>query len=602
MRRKYLYFKVFDLKDHPQEVLAFSQIEIEQIVGPVTAIDNIFQLTQQPEIKRIIEKDINLQNALTDSLPGRGRHGYLWTGEALPDIFEAISKLAYIKEIYLFQQMLEPEPGFLKEKMGAMPYHEMNIYLWRVYRFWSFGFLLSRALYIAGISRHENDIDEKFRQMLDELSQAPGVLFDRDPSEMIAYNPDQSIVNYSLDPRAGNEQDLRWLQALSNYLTNDTGPALLAPFCSESALAQQALLAGHHVLAFEKNPLYNLFTRANAALLSVPAHTFNTLSVEIHTKIKLIVNTKDQTQTDLFMYSSEGQFLSFWNDERNRLERIGPMAFDIVFLKHVAATRFLIESETLTKDKAVNTLFSAALTIALYRALSRKRQPAFYELFSGALRDIYTHLYLLRKITSLLTPAFGKLEIHNLSPLLEKQDIAIDGSLVLLPDQPVPIVTDKEQILASILNYGVPRHSDAAGAESGEDLAQIHFIEDEIRQKKGFYQKLPKAATDLLTRLELYGQRNRVTEFYRLLKLYHSILELLRDKLPAGARIALVLPPMEVKIEAESQAVPLDSILLGFLESDKKLSFTFQKQISRRIHKSKTGPNKTFTVLLLQKA
>jgi len=602
MRRKYLYFKVFDLKDHPQEVLAFSQIEIEQIVGPVTAIDNIFQLTQQPEIKRIIEKDINLQNALTDSLPGRGRHGYLWSGEVLPDIFEAISKLAYIKEIFLFQQMLEPEPGFLKEKMGSMPYHEMNIYLWRVYRFWTFEFLLSRAQYIAGISRHENDIDEKFRQMVDELSQAPGILFDRDPAEMIAYNPDQSIVNYSLDPRAGNEQDLRWLQALSNHLTNDTGPALLAPFCTESALAQQALLAGHHILAFEKNHLYNLFTRANAALLSVSAQTFNTLSVEIHTKIKLIVNTKDQTQTDLFMYSSEGQFLSFWKDERSRLDRIGPIAFDIVFLKHVAATRFLIESETLTKDAAINTLFSAALAIALYRALSRKRQPAFYELFSGALRDIYTHLYLLRKITSLLAPAFGKLEIHNLSPLLHKPENPIDGSIVLLPDHPVPMISDKEQALASILNYGTPHHPDTTGAEGGEDLAKTHFIEDEIRQKKGFYKKLPKSATDLLTRLELYGQRNRVTEFYRLLKLYHSILELLRDKLPVGARIAMILPPMEVKIETDNQPVPLDAIMLGFLESDKNLSLRFIRQISRRVHKSKAGSNKTFTVLLLQKA
>lgn len=600
MRKKYLYFKIFELRDHPREVLAFSQIEIEQIIGPVTAIDNIFQLSQHPEIKRVIEKDINLQNALTDSLPARGRHGYLWSGESLPDIFEAICKLAYIKEVFLFQQMLEPEPPFLKEKMGNMPYHEMNIYLWRVYRFWTAGFLLSRAIYISGISRHESDIDEKFKQMLDELSQAPGVLYNNDPAEMIAYNSEQTPINFSLDPRGSNHGDRRWLQALCNYISTDPDAAIFAPFCVESDLAQLSILANHNMLGIEKKPLNRLFTEANTVLITVAAEDFYTLSAEIHTKTKLIINTQQQTQTDLFMYSIEGQFLSFWNDERKRLERIGPTAFDMTFLKHVSATRFLIESNTLTKSKEINTLFLSALAITLIRAQNRKRQPAFYELFSSALKDIYIHLYLLQKIKSILPHAFGALELLSEDASQPAHNGAIDGGLVLLPDHPGQTFPANELELNAILNYAIHSGRRIAG-KPPEDLARAHQIEEEIREKSGFYAKLPKVACDLLTRLELYGQKVKVAEFYRLLELHYSVLESMRDKLPRGARVTLVLPPLEIKVETDSQLIPLDTIMIEFLELDKKLSFKYIRQIVKRIHPVNSGINGVYTILLLQK-
>lgn len=595
MRRKYLYFKIFDLTEHPQEVLAFSQIEIEQIVGPVTAIDNIFQLSQQPEIKRIIEKDVDLQNALTDSLPRRGRHGYLWIGEELPNIFHAISSLAYIREIYLFQQMLEPEPSFIKDNLRHMPYHEMNIYLWRVYRFWTVGFLMGRALYIATISKHESDIDEKFKQLQAELLQAPGKLADKDPANMIAYNPEQPGIHWGLDRRTPANRDLRWYQALSNFSANDTAPALFLPFCNESALVQQALLAGHNVRTADGSALDMLFTRANTALLSVPAETFNKLSVEIHSKTKLIINMREHTQADLFMYSIEGQFLSFWNDEKKRLERIGPTAFDIIFLKHIAATRFLIESQTLTRNDNVNTLFSSALAITLIKALNRKKQAAFYEAFAFSLREIYIHLYLLQKIKAFIDPEFGKL-----IPDSDTADPAIDGSVVFLPEHFEPVVPPKDQSLNDILNYPPPP-SVGLHRNNAENLAQIHQVEEDIREKKGFYTKLPKIARDLLTRLELYGQKIRVTEFYRLLAHYHDILELLNQKLPVAARVALIIPPMEIKIETQTQDIDLVGILKGFLDDKQGISFKLLQQISKHVHPLKSNFNKVYKVLLLQK-
>ena len=109
----------------------------------MTPIDNVFQLSKQPEVKRVLEKDINLQNALTDSLPRRGRHGYLWIGDNLPDVMRALSRLSYIKEVFLFQQLLEPEPDFIKQKIKNMTFLEFDINLWRVYKFWTFSYFLN---------------------------------------------------------------------------------------------------------------------------------------------------------------------------------------------------------------------------------------------------------------------------------------------------------------------------------------------------------------------------------------------------------------------------------------------------------------------------
>ncbi len=42
MRRKFLYFKIFDLKDHPKEIEILSNIEISNMIGDIIPIDNLF--------------------------------------------------------------------------------------------------------------------------------------------------------------------------------------------------------------------------------------------------------------------------------------------------------------------------------------------------------------------------------------------------------------------------------------------------------------------------------------------------------------------------------------------------------------------------------
>jgi len=604
MRRKFLYFKLFDLKDHPKEVEILSALEVENLIGGIEPIDNIFQLSMAPEVKRIIEKDLNLQNALTESLPRRGRHGYLWVGEELPDILLALSRLSYVKEIFLFQQMLEPEPEFLKNPHKNITYLEYDINLWRVYKFWTYSYFINRALFISSVCKNESELDDMFRTLREELNILPGKFINKDPADMISFIQETTLKNFNLDQRHATESNIDnlWLNALLNATAGKRG-FLLNSFCRNGFVALEGILYGHNMIAQDINPVDYIMATVNSAIAHINLQEFNRLITEIHSKIKMLMNASAATQTDLFLYSVEGQFLNFWETEKKRIKSLDlPENFDGLD-KYIAATRFLIETKTITRDKNLNHIFNVAL-VNLIALASRKKDPIeFFDNFQLVLRDIYLNLYTISKLNSFYTQNFAEVRVHQQNCLVDAPDDQnISAVLAFLPTKISKNGFEKDRTTISLLNlHGAMEkleHQLVGGRYISQKDKELNL--DEINAHKGFFELLPKEACDLLSRLELLGRKDDLLRYYILWKQYYQYMKLIHNKLPSAARVCLLIENPAIKVDKSTIDLPFNDILTGIIEKT-NMGFESLNGFRKVVPIPKSSVKRVIEVLFFQK-
>lgn len=606
MRRKFLYFKIYDLKEHPKEIEILSSLEITNLVGEVNPIDNIFQLSQQPEVRRIIEKDINLQNALTDTLPRRGRHGYLWVGDDLPDIMNALSRLSYIKEVFLFQQMLEPEPKFVKEKLKNITFLEFNIHLWRVYKFWTFSFFLNRAMYIGTVSKNETEIDEKFRIFRDELNQLPGKIFNQDPAQMISNIQDVPLKNFNLDQRtqADNSADNIWLRALVNAIAKPEDGSIYNPFAQNGNIVMESVLTGYDIYAEDLNPVQVINSLANGGVQSIDLQDFSRRMTEMQSKIKMLMNASSETQTDLFLYSVEGQFLHFWETEKIRMNNIVMSSQLENIKKYIAATRFLIQTKTIAKSDDLNTLFNLALINLIAHANRKRDELEFYEAYQQSIYSIYLKLYVAQKLNAFFSLEYGKTTVQNKS--IFDDDVprpSLNSVITFFPSKISKNGFDKDRLPISLLNLHGAYEKLEHGLVGGKYIknTEKEKLENEIASHEGFYKTLPKEGNDILAKLELMGRKDEVTRYYLLWKQYVDCLFRFKEYLADNSKLCIILENPIIKAGKTIFTIPTDEIISKYIENNEDLNFKVIQLFTRKNEQLKSGNVTEYKVLICQK-
>lgn len=605
MRRKFLYFKIFDLKEHPKEVENLSFMEVENITGPVVPIDNIFQLSQHPEIKRIIENDLNLQNALTDSLPRRGRHGYLWVGDILPDVVTALSRLSYIKEVFLFQQLLEPEPDFLKQKKKNMTFLEYNVHLWRVYKFWTFSYFLNRGRYITQICKDQSEMDEKFKIFREELHLNPLKLAETDPEDLLSFVGNENTVVYNVDQRASAKltRENKHIAALINAIALNKEGFILNSFSDNGFIIKEGTLFGYDIYGQELNPADRVFAAINGVLSEIDLIEFNRLIPEVQTKLRMLMSASIATQTDLFLYSVEGQFLTFWENEKKRVKNIDLPESIARISKHIAAVRFLVETKSITREEVFNHILLATL-INLISQLSRKKESIdFYNEFQNALQDFYLKLYSFNKIKSFYNQDYGQLKITDENCLdTFNPNAAITAVIAKLPVKIAKKGFDKDKHAISLLNLAGSleklEHQQMGGRYI--PVKEKEILQQDIASHKGFYEKVPKECHDLLSRLELMGRQEDVLHYMHLWKQYLIYFENISNVIAAKCKVALILDQVKLRIDKNDFEIPLDRIITGLMEVN-NLCFKLNKSITRNNHGSRPSEKSSTKILIFEK-
>ncbi len=583
MRNKYLYFKLFDLQQPVEEIRHYSELEISGLLGAVTPIENIFQLSRQPEIKRVIEKDLPLQNALTDGLPGRGRHGYLWSGDTPPDVVPLLKRLTYIKEIFLFQQALEPDPAWLKEALASMPYREYNIYLWRVFRITTRSFLWDRMLYIEQVSRNESEVDNQIKTLKEELLLSPGEESNLNPYEMISYARPPRSGSFFLDfqKRQQRVSGRRWIQALLNSIAPREENTIQCFFDSLENVYAHAITLGLNISTVDINPVKNIIREANSALTEIKAADLSTMINELQSKINMLMSATAAAQTDLFMYSAEGQFISYWQDERRRLKTYN-LNLPEAYLKYIACTRFLIETRALSQDKRLNAIVTAALVLTIQASLRKKETPSFVTSLIDILRRFYLKRYLLNKFDAWMPVRYGKLDCFHGDVF--KTENRSETAILFLPTQLkragfnkeersimemlklLPVVEKEEKLL-----WGYKEIPAAEMDENREDIAE----------KGGLMRWLPRQMHEFFTRLELMGRQEDIPRYYQLLKQYNRLFEHLSRS--TEKQLILFIRQSYVKNNDLRLEVPWSETVKKIILKNRKMSSWHLKEESQHL-------------------
>ncbi|MGD9899917.1 MAG: hypothetical protein AB7T22_12400 [Calditrichaceae bacterium] len=572
MSKKYVFFKLFNDLDDPFEIEELSFLEIESLFDKPKPLANVFELLNYQDLRHLILREPSLQQYLTDSIPSFGRHGYLWVGEQISRLPDAILRLGLTKEIILIQHIADPVPLFLRAKVQNLPFSETGTKEWRIYRFPTFQYLLERADYISLMSKNDSDVD-KYIKFLDEYFK-PGF----HAGGVKAYLADHEMLNannggFSLvgtDMRAYSDRSKTvWMRSVINYMLPDINKVLFNPFCGTGRILAEGLLSEQSVFGVELNPLSSLFSESTIHSFDFEPETYKKAIAEILSQIQLLVSSKPVAQTDLFLDRIESRFMPFLRTERDRLKNQKTRIFSDEILKYIIAARFLITSKYITRSHSINSFLMTSLSICVSNFLRKKQQINFITSYSSQLRELYLKQYVFYRLKRILSPETGPGEVYN-RDLLTMSVIdsnSADASIAWLPSTIKKAGFGNDNLPIRLLDlHGLSGELEQKlfGNNLNED-SEYKNLMNQIAQKSDLFALHGEYGQAIIEKL-YYG--NRKDEAVGLLKLWGNHLKALEQITRitrANAKICLIVENLYFKIGRRFELINNEQILIDLV-------------------------------------
>ncbi|MGD9489031.1 MAG: hypothetical protein AB7W47_13480 [Calditrichaceae bacterium] len=572
MSKKYVFFKLFNDLDDPFEIEQLSFLEIESLFEKPKPLANVFELLNYQDLRHLILREPNLQQYLTDSISSFGRHGYLWVGDQISRLPDAILRLGLTKEIILIQHIADPVPLFLRAKFKNFPFSETGTNEWRIYRFPTFQYLLERVDYISAISKNESDVD-KYTKFLDEHFKpgfpAPGVK---------TYLANHEILNansggFSLvgtDMRAYSDRSKTvWMRSVINYMLPDINKVLFNPFCGTGRILAEGLLSEQSVFGVELNPLSGLFSESTIHSFDFEPAIYKKAISEILSQIHLLISSKPVAQTDLFLDRIESRFMPFWRTEKERLKNQKTRIISDEILKYILAARFLIESKYITRSHSINSFLMTALSICISNFLRKKQQRNFMSFYSSHLRELFLKHYAFYRLKQILSPETGPGEVYNrdLLTMSVLESNSADASIAWLPSGIKKAGFGNDNLPVRLLNlHGLSGELEQKlfGKSLIED-AEFKNLMNQIFQKNELFALHGEYGQAIIEKL-FYG--NRKEEAAGLLKLWGNHLKALEQIsriTRINAKICLIIENVYFKIGRRFELISNEQILVDLV-------------------------------------
>jgi hypothetical protein len=279
----------------------------------------------------------------------------------------------------------------------------------------------------------------------------------------------------------------------------------------------------------------------------------------------------------LFLFGTENKFLQFWKTEKECLKTLQFAVPDEVLMKYFAATRFLIESESVSRDQAVNRILMTALINLMVSLLRRKKDVDFTNEYHRKLRQIYLNCYTINKIQALYAPPAGKGQIR-FGDVREALDLTNDLVLVNLPVRINKSGFEKDRAPIEIMHlHGAGRtlESKLLGSRVFEDTDKTDW-QMLLENEGAVYTLLNREALGLLKKLEKADRRDDAVRFFALWSQYHNILGKLTSTLSEQGVICVIAEHPFYKIDENFEEVPLGTIIRDMIRKDEE-NFPFSE-------------------------
>ncbi len=527
MSRKHVLFKCVS---HPPQTPAFGQqAELELGAKDIKAIkvQTVFGLVDFPDLKLVISKSIELQRQLSAHLAETGCYGFIWSGEHLPDLQFILSTSPFFESCFIFQRSTDPPPELTSSGFSMMQ-KETEVYNWHVFRFGSLVYTLQQLCRIREWVPNEIELDRQFRRFRQSLV-APG------------------SDKYPLLKKTWPEVQPFHLNGILNYLQAvSPGPIELwnAPESVQNILSASS---GGELYFVEFPDVQSLPNHLYAAIREKRLPEFQTALSGLLSGLRMLLLSNGEQQADLFMDRIEQSFLTYWEQQKPRLEAAG---LPIKMQKGFAAARFLIEQKVVSESQPVLDFLRTALMRTVQKPGRKADGNDFSARLQTTLNELLRFAILLDKIQPLLLPEKTRWNYERLS--VENQSTAA----LFFPLSPYPGQNWKRgQYINILFENPLP------------DWPDEHIIwHDEIALHGPFYNKLGGYGQALFN--HLYA-RELKQEAVHLFYAWVQIYEFLNERIETagdGFRIALIFPYILPYHQAGSKECPLKRIVLEWIE------------------------------------
>ncbi len=512
MSKKYIYFKcTADLvSDFSKDQLA--ELELSALNGGLRPVQTIFQLMDIPDLKLIISKSKALQKLLSADLSRDSVHGYLWSGEYLPEMYEKILfHSVLIDRCFIFQRNTDPVPEISRSPYGQLQ-QKTEIYNWWIFSWFSFYHIYTRARRIRQRYESEIELDKYLAQLFHS---------ENNLEEKPAVNDNKTILF------SEKNKTQRWLHVLLNF-----SPAPVSLVNLDSVPGVFNALSGKQLHIIPPLSEFHPETQIAGRLSEINLQEYHSAIDSILSSVRLLLSNSVNTQADLFMDPLGKDFISVWQLEKERLKTI-PLSLSEQNQKAFAVTRFLIERGITGASKTLILLIKTAFIHTMWQLLKKQGSQDFISLFQKSLRALYSDLYLIEKLRPLTAGlADSWLYYENISEI----PLGNSGSVIFRPQDGYAKKKSKIELQLSRLfePEAVEKPLD------GFDEEQIWH--DEIGMQSPQLRKTGRAGKYLFNRL--YSQnlkKEATTLFWHWQQVDRFLQEAVRNLAPE-IKICLVLP------------------------------------------------------------
>lgn len=609
MAKKYVFLKLFHHLNDLCESELLSPLELTLSGRPFEVIPNVLQLYSFSDLKPLITKSDHLQNVLTGKLPGPGsRHGYLWSGEELPEVDRLLKQGASFQEAFLFLKSGDVLPRFFEHPLFRLA-DCIPIYNWQVYHLSSFQSIYEQAIHIRKFSRNENDIDRGYDTLWQQIKHTQRTLKGSPfPGEEVKPEKVAEATPFRVDKRSFSEAaEPGWLRALMNYLGGEKGLKLYCPFVASSSLVQEVKLAGMQLQVTELNPIRYHYSLAQNSFSACSLMELRLALSALREQIDLMTRTDRPLQFNLFQSETERQFGEFWESEHERLQRLEFRHLAENDGRMIALLRFLIESQSISKSVVINALLFSALLNLCAKMSGKPLKTGFRNGLDKELQRLYLDVYAFRQIKELAGPFVHSSEIYN-ENALENGSLppqSADAALALFPSKIKHRgFSRKDRFLIDLLNIpaNVEALEDQRVGIPVSDREQMETWAEQVRSRGSKYELLGSAGRKELRRFE---QANRYDDAGCFLKYWidgYLLLKKMARVLKDGSKGCLIIKNSSYKLNDTFEEVKTSAVLQELLQKhrndlDLHLLDTFEK----RDHQQPFGQHRNLHLLLFRK-
>ncbi|UCG67988.1 MAG: hypothetical protein JSV09_09105 [Thermoplasmata archaeon] len=612
------FFKLFDNLSNEIEV-KFAKMEISGLFPhDVKSVKNVIDIMDIDPINPFVEEDVRIQDRLTWHLPPGNIHGFIGKGN-LCDISKLITRLAYVREVYVFIKSPNKKENLLKALYPSLDANaEKNFQYnavkhdgkkYHMFRFISSTFFLENMhnVILCSSAKTKKRQYERIEENLSTLFE-----FVRTGYQYYPLFPDSSVWKEFEDfVEARTEIKLylshgfgspykgkfhpRMVKALINYSGINSG-VVLDPFAGSGTTPIECTLMGLDSIGIEMNPFCVKTIRGKIAALKMP--DTEKLNVCVNEIIKGALKkrkTMGRGQTQLTSYTKiddvKSQEVTIPENVASRYKGKEDGLLDIYALK----------SEILKNPDENTRYFCYSALGKVISEFRRRKNIDPIASFEEICYEMSKNVFGFNRLKNELGMNIGS--SHNYIGDVKNMSKVNDNSVDLIITSP-PYSTAIDYVENDRAQLEILEESDLNELNEniiGTPKTTISDKKDtleSIEKEEGTFCELPKDARKIIKDMVKHNRKSLAVRQYEYLVKMKSALKEMNRTLRKNSLAIIIIGNNNFKVNDKPSIFKNDEYLKDLGEKE---GFVCKDMFERRLTKTTYGAIRTESVLVLQK-